>query len=50
MSDNRRQPISLAFMTAYDTLGITLEFTAYNSPKGRVDTEQLMCTLKEELL
>jgi transposase InsO family protein len=50
MSDNGCQPTSVAFMKTCATLRITQSFTSDNNPKGNVDTERLMRTLKEELL
>lgn len=50
MSDNSCQPTSVVFMRTCATLGITQAFTSYNNPKGNVDTERPMRTLKEELL
>lgn len=42
--------MSVAFMKVYATFGITQAFTSYHSPKGNVDKERLMRTLKEGLL
>jgi transposase InsO family protein len=50
MSDNGSQPTSEKFMKACSFLGIHQAFTSYNNPKGNADTEQVMRTLKEELI
>jgi putative transposase len=50
MADNGCQPTAVAFMRACPALGITQAFTSYNNPKGNADTEQLMRTVKEELV
>jgi hypothetical protein len=50
MSDHGCQPASTAFMQACGTLGIQYAFTSSNNPKGNVDTERVMRTLKEECL
>src|SRR5215510_9016172 len=50
MSDHGCQPNSLAFMRACTTVEIRQAFTSDNNPKGKVDTERCMRTLKEEYL
>jgi putative transposase len=50
MSDNGCQPTSLAFMRAFATLESHQALTSDNNPKGHVDTERCMRTLKEECL
>ena len=49
-SDNGCQPTSLAFMRACATLEGHQAFTRDNNPKGNVDTERVIRTLKEECL
>ena len=50
MRDKGCQPTSTACMQACSNLGILQAFTSYNNPKGNVDTERVMRTLKEECL
>jgi len=50
MSDNGSQPTSLRFMKACSHLQVHRAFTSYNNPKSNADTEQMMRTMKEELL
>jgi len=50
MSDKGCQPTSTSLMRTYAILGIHQVFTSYNNPKGNVDTERVMRTLKEECL
>jgi len=49
VSDNGCQPTSTRFMKSCNTLGIKQIFTSYNNPKGNVETERSIRTLKEEL-
>ena len=50
ISDNGSQPTSTSFMKDLSTLGIKQIFSSYDNPKGNVETERMMWTLKEELL
>lgn len=50
ISDNGSQPTSTGFMAATATLGVEQIFTSYDNPKGNVETERMMRTIKEERL
>lgn len=49
-TDNGCQPTSRAFIKALDTLGITPEWTGYNSPKQNAHVERVIGTLKADWL
>jgi transposase InsO family protein len=48
ISDNGSQPTSKRYMDACSVLEIKQIFTSYNNPKGNVDTERVIRTLKED--
>ncbi|MCP4481589.1 MAG: DDE-type integrase/transposase/recombinase [bacterium] len=48
MSDNGSQPTSTEFIRSCGEIGIKQVFTSYNNPKGNVDTERVIRTLKED--
>jgi putative transposase len=50
VSDNGCQPTSRSFLKVTAILEIEQIFTSFNNPKGNVETERFMRTLKEELL
>jgi len=50
VSDNGSQPTSIKFMAACNVLGIKQIFASYDNPKGNVDTERVIRTLKEDLI
>lgn len=50
ISDNGSQPTSQKFMQACSLLEIKQIFTCYDNPKGTVDTERVIRTVKEDLI
>jgi transposase InsO family protein len=50
VSDNGSQPTSVRFMAACSVLGIRQIFASYDNPKGNVETERVMRTIKEDLI
>ncbi len=50
ISDNGSQPTSVSFMTETARLDINQIFCSYDNPRGNVETERVIRTIKEELL
>ena len=50
VSDNDCQPTSKLFISECKSLIVKQVFTSYNNPKGNVDTERVIRTIKEGLI